>query len=47
MLFSKEKEDPEVPNIDKRRNMWLEERLLHPILKPKHIIFNLYIIYIF
>ena len=35
MLHSKEKEDPEVPNIDKRENRWLNQRpqLQHPILK--------------
>ena len=47
MLLSKEKEDPEVPNINKRKNMWLEWRLPHPILKPKCININLYITYIF
>ena len=43
MLLLKEKEDLEVLNIDKRRNMWLEQRLPQPILKPKHMNINLYI----
>ena len=33
MLLSKEKEDPEVPSIIKRRNEWLNQKLQCPILK--------------
>ena len=33
MLPSKEKEDPEVPSINKRRNKELNQKLQHPILK--------------
>ena len=46
MLLLKEKEDLEVLNINKR-NMWLERRLPHPILKLKHMNNNLYITCIF
>ena len=34
MLLSKEKEDPEVPSINKRRNEWLNQKLQCPILIP-------------
>ena len=47
MPLLKEKEDPEVLNINKRRNVRLEWRLPHPILKPKCMNINLYITCIF